>query len=60
MGISKVDSVDGLAAAIEEARRHDRRVIIEQGVVGARELECGVLGTADGPSVSGSPRSGAR
>lgn len=52
VGISKVDSVDGLAAAIEEARRHDRRVIIEQGVVGARELECGVLGTADGPSVS--------
>lgn len=52
VGISRVDDPEQLAAAIEEARRHDRRVIVEQGVVGARELECGVLGTADGPSVS--------
>ncbi|MFI0431706.1 MAG: D-alanine--D-alanine ligase family protein [Candidatus Nanopelagicales bacterium] len=52
VGISKVDTADELAAAIENARQHDRRVIIEQGVVGARELECGVLGSAGGPSVS--------
>ncbi|MFC7486824.1 D-alanine--D-alanine ligase family protein [Knoellia sp. CPCC 206453] len=42
MGISKVDSPDGLRAAVEAAREHDPKVVIEQGVVG-REIECGVL-----------------
>lgn len=42
MGISKVDSMDGLDAAIEEARRHDLRLVIEAGIVG-REIECAVL-----------------
>ncbi|MHC6592963.1 D-alanine--D-alanine ligase family protein [Arthrobacter sp. C152] len=42
MGISKVDSLDELDAAIEEARRHDLRLVIEAGIVG-REIECAVL-----------------
>ena len=42
MGISKVDSPDGLRAAVEAAREHDPKVVVEQGVVG-REIECGVL-----------------
>ena len=42
MGISKVDSADGLRAAVEAAREHDPKVVIEQGIVG-REIECGVL-----------------
>jgi len=42
-GISKVKSAEGLVAAIEEARAHDPRVIVEAGVEHARELECGVL-----------------
>lgn len=42
MGISKVDSLDELDAAIEEARRHDRKLVIEAGIVG-REIECAVL-----------------
>ena len=42
MGISKVDSLDELDAAIEEARRHDLKVVIEAGIVG-REIECAVL-----------------
>ncbi len=42
MGISKVDSPDGLRAAVEAAREHDPKVVIEQGIVG-REIECGVL-----------------
>ncbi len=42
MGISKVDSPDGLPAAIEEARRHDLKLVIEAGIVG-REIECAVL-----------------
>ncbi|MDQ0731822.1 D-alanine--D-alanine ligase family protein [Arthrobacter sp. B1I2] len=42
MGISKVDSLDDLDAAIEEARRHDLKLVIEAGIVG-REIECAVL-----------------
>lgn len=43
LGITKVDSVAGLPAAIEHARQFDPKVILEQGFVGARELECAVL-----------------
>ncbi|WP_258802498.1 D-alanine--D-alanine ligase family protein [Pseudarthrobacter sp. NS4] len=42
MGISKVDSLEQLDAAIEEARRHDLKLVIEAGIVG-REIECAVL-----------------
>ena len=42
MGITKVKSPANLEAAIEVAREHDPKVIIEAGIVG-RELECAVL-----------------
>ncbi|WP_411373564.1 D-alanine--D-alanine ligase family protein [Arthrobacter sp. MPF02] len=42
MGISKVDSLEQLDAAIEAARRHDLKLVIEAGIVG-REIECAVL-----------------
>ncbi|YCI71094.1 D-alanine--D-alanine ligase [Arthrobacter sp. R1-13] len=42
MGISKVDSLEGLDAAIEEARLHDLKLVIEAGIAG-REIECAVL-----------------
>ncbi|KAA0975307.1 D-alanine--D-alanine ligase [Paeniglutamicibacter gangotriensis] len=42
VGISRVDTPDTLAAAIEAARVHDPKVIVEAGIVG-REIECGVL-----------------
>jgi D-alanine-D-alanine ligase len=48
LGISKVDAESGLTQAIELARGFDPKVIVEQGFVGARELECGVLGNPDG------------
>lgn len=52
VGISRVDiqrdGRSGLMAAIESARAHDPRVIIEAGVLDAREIECGVRQTADG------------
>jgi D-alanine-D-alanine ligase len=48
LGISRVDSESDLAAAIELAQRHDPKIIVEQGFVGARELECGVLADLDG------------
>jgi D-alanine-D-alanine ligase len=43
LGITKVDRAEDVTAAIEEAQRFDPKVIVEQGFVGARELECGVL-----------------
>jgi D-alanine-D-alanine ligase len=43
VGISKVLAVDELVPAIELARRHDDKVLIEEFVVGT-EVECGVLG----------------
>jgi D-alanine-D-alanine ligase len=46
VGISKVDGPDELAAAVELARRHDEKVLIEEGVPGV-EVECGVLGNRD-------------
>ncbi len=44
VGVSKVHSADDVAAAIEVAREHDPKVIVEQGIENAREVECGVLG----------------
>ncbi|HEX8497849.1 MAG TPA: D-alanine--D-alanine ligase family protein [Actinomycetales bacterium] len=48
LGISRVDDQADLAQAIELARGHDPKVVVEQGFVGARELECGVLGDLHG------------
>ena len=47
IGVSRVAAWDQLANAIELARRHDPKVIIEAAVPG-RELECGVLEFPDG------------
>ena len=47
MGITKVSEPEGLRAAIEFAREHDPKVIVESGIVG-REIECGVLEGRDG------------
>ena len=42
MGITKVDRPEDLEAAVETARGHDPKVVVEQGIVG-REIECAVL-----------------
>jgi len=47
-GISRVDGPDGLDEAVEEARRHDPKVLVEAAAEGARELELGVLEGRDG------------
>ncbi|MGW4693663.1 D-alanine--D-alanine ligase family protein [Kitasatospora cineracea] len=51
IGITKVKDLADLDAAVEEARRHDPKVIVEKGVEG-REVECGVLEFEDGPRAS--------
>ncbi len=55
VGISKVHDASELAAAMDEAARYDRKLVIEEGVGGnkakAREIECSVLGN-DSPTAS--------
>ena len=46
VGISKVTTKQEFDAAIDEALKYDRKVLIEQNIVG-REIECAVLGNAD-------------
>ncbi len=43
MGISKVASRDGLRSAIDEARLHDPKVVVEAAIADGREIECGVI-----------------
>ena len=50
VGISKATSRDELIAAIELALQYDRKIIVEQGIIG-REIEMGVLGN-DEPETS--------
>ena len=47
IGTSRVDSADGLEAAVEEARRYDKKVLVETAITGA-EIECAVLEGVDG------------
>jgi len=51
VGIAKVRSRPELEAALDNAASYDRRLIVEAGVVDAREVECAVLGN-DQPQAS--------
>ena len=55
MGISKVHDATEVEDAFEEAFRHDPKVLVEQSMEGAREVECGVLGTLEGPPETSRP-----
>ncbi len=46
VGISRVESLDALDAAVAQARRHDPRVIVEAPAQG-REVECSLLGNEE-------------
>ena len=50
VGITKVSSMAEIPAALEEAFKHDDKLVIEVGAVG-REIECGVLDSLDGGPV---------
>jgi D-alanine-D-alanine ligase len=45
IGISKVDNIEDLKNGIKYAFTHDKKVVIETGIVG-REVECAVMGNA--------------
>jgi len=44
VGITKVEKMSALKWAIKEASIHDQKIVIEEGVVGLREIEVGILG----------------
>jgi D-alanine-D-alanine ligase len=44
VGITKVKSPADLGPAVELALEYDRKLVVEQGLIGAREVECSVLG----------------
>jgi D-alanine-D-alanine ligase len=46
-----VHDEDELAPAVDLARRHDEKVLIEEFVAG-REIECGVIGNVDSPPIA--------
>src|SRR5262249_14669624 len=54
VGVGKADTAEEVAAALAEAFRHDRKVLIEECMRG-REVECGVLEDADGTLTTSLP-----
>jgi D-alanine-D-alanine ligase len=54
VGITKVGSERELGAAVELARRHDEKVLVEELVTGV-EVECGVLGNRTPPPIASVP-----
>jgi D-alanine-D-alanine ligase len=54
VGVGKADSAEEFDAALREAFRHDRKVLVEQCMRG-REVECGVLEDADGTLTTSLP-----
>lgn len=46
VGISKVNSIDELDAAVEKAAKEDGKIVVEEGIVGA-EVECAVMGNEE-------------
>jgi D-alanine-D-alanine ligase len=51
VGITKVHRKEELEKAIDLASSYDRKILIEEGLEGAREIECSVLGN-DKPQTS--------
>jgi D-alanine-D-alanine ligase len=54
VGISKVHDESELGPAVELARRHDEKVLVEEAVDGM-EVECGVLGNRVPPPIASLP-----
>src|SRR5437667_7318501 len=51
VGISKATTAAALPAAVDEAARHDRKIIVERAIARVREIEVSVLGN-DEPQAS--------
>ncbi|WP_457207551.1 D-alanine--D-alanine ligase family protein, partial [Nocardioides sp. P5_C9_2] len=55
IGISKIHDASEIGECLALAFEHDPKVLVEQAMVGAREVECGVLGTRDGAPETSRP-----
>lgn len=51
-GVSKASNREELVVALEEAARHDKKILVEETIIG-REVECAVLGSEDDVKASG-------
>ena len=51
-GVSKAVDRETLIAGLNEASKHDYKILVEEAIVG-RELECGVMGYGDNTKASG-------
>jgi len=47
VGVSKAHNSEECIAAVAEALRYDRKIIVEQGIANAREIEVAVLGNQE-------------
>lgn len=45
-GVSKANNAEELLNSLNEAIKHDRKILVEETIIG-REIECGVLGAKD-------------
>lgn len=52
IGITRVTSRDELVPAIDAARAHDPRVVVEQGLLGIREIEVAVIQDEHGTAIA--------
>lgn len=52
IGITRVTAAADLVDAIEVARQHDPRVVVEQGLTGIREIEVAVIQDAEGRAIA--------
>ncbi len=47
IGITKVETMDRLQQAVLEARNHDHKIIVEEGLIAPKEIEIAVLGNEE-------------
>lgn len=47
VGITKLDDLENLDEAIKEARKHDSKVVVEEGFKNHKEIELAVLGNSE-------------
>jgi D-alanine-D-alanine ligase len=47
IGVGKATDRESLRRALAEASRYDRKILVEQAIANAREIECAVLGNDD-------------
>lgn len=51
-GVSKADNREELVKGLQEAAKHDYKILVEEAIVG-REIECAVLGYGENTKASG-------